>query len=197
MRNAFPSKVIDKIYNNTLSRLVNCAKKFGPEKEKIYVGLPFFGKNSNNIHRILKSIAKKFLPHKHLIIYYKPGKRVSNFFQNKDLTPLAMRSSVVYQFTCTSCHASYIGQTTRHLKHRAAEHAGVSHLTGKTLRSPPTSAIREHCCQCQNSDVSINNFKILASAESVTELLVKERLLIDVKRPSLNGNCGGVELLIT
>ena len=40
-------------------------------------------------------------------------------------------------------------------------------------------------------------FKILASASSELELLVKERLLIDIKRPSLNGNVGSLELLLT
>ena len=85
MRNAFPSKVIDRICNSTLSRLANFSKTIGPAKEKIYIGLLFLGKNSDNIRRILKSIAKKFLPHKDLIIYYKPGRCVSNFVQNKDL----------------------------------------------------------------------------------------------------------------
>ena len=89
-----------------------------------------------------------------------------------------------------------MGQTTCHLKHRVAEHLGVSHLTGRPVRSPPHSSIRDHCRQCQGADCSIKNFRVLASASTSLELLIKERLLIERRHPSLNGNSGALELLL-
>ena len=196
MRNAYPAKIIDSVIRTTLAKLANPSVKFGPTKERLFVGLPFWGKSSDSLRRSLKTIVRKFLPHRDLIVYFKPGRRVANFFHNKDFTPTGLRSRVVYEFTCASCHASYVGQTTRHLKHRVAEHLGVSHLTGRPMRSPPHSSIRDHCCQCQGADCSIKDFKILASASSSLELLIKERLLIERRHPSLNGNSGALELLL-
>lgn len=132
-----------------------------------------------------------------VIIYFKPGKRISNFFQVKDTTPVPLRSHVVYEFTCAGCHASYIGQTSRHLRHRVAEHQGVSHLTGRPVKSLCHSSIRDHCSHCHNSDISAQHFKILAGGSSEVELLVKERLLINNRKPLLNGNAGTFELLLS
>ena len=131
-----------------------------------------------------------------MIIYFKPGRRVSNYFSLKDRTPFEMRSCVVYEYSCAGCHSSYIGQTSRHLRHRIAEHRGVSHLTGKVMRAQSHSSIRDHCMQCDRADCSSSNFKILATGRSELELLVKERLLITRLKPSLNGNAGAFELLL-
>src|SRR5688572_21362458 len=88
------------------------------------------------------------------------------------------------------------GKTSRHLRHRIAEHRGVSHLTGKVMKSQSHSNIRDHCLQCDRADCSSRNFKILATGSSEIELLVKERLLINRRKPGLNGNSGALELLL-
>src|SRR5215467_10033720 len=101
------------------------------------------------------------------------------------LTGLPVSIRIVYQFTCAGCQSSYIGQTTRHLQHRIAEHAGISHLTGKPVKPVGHSSIRDHCQQCPGSNCTSRNFKILATGISDLELLVKERLLIEQKKPLL------------
>ena len=114
-----------------------------------------------------------------------------------DITPLKMRSCVVYEYTCAECHSSYIGQTSRHLRHRIAEHKGVSHLTGNVTKSPLHSSIRDHCLLCKGANCSTQNFKILATGSTDLELLVKERLFINQRKPVLNGNSGAFELLLS
>ena len=131
------------------------------------------------MRRSIKQICKQFISHKDVIIYFKPGRRVSSFFRVKDITPVDMRSCVVYEYTCAGCHSSYIGQTSRHLRHRIAEHRGVSHLTGNVMKSQVYSSIRDHCLLCKDADCSQRNFKILATGSTDLEILVKERLLIN------------------
>src|ERR1700743_1934988 len=112
-------------------------------------------------------------------------------------TPLKLRSRVVYEFNCFGCQANYVGQTTRHLRHRIAEHEGVSHLTGKIMKSQSHSSIRDHSLLCNGCNCSTSNFKILSTGKSDLEVLIKERLLIKDRKPSLNGNVGSFELFLS
>src|SRR6201996_7961199 len=91
-----------------------------------------------------------------------------------------IRSHVVYMYTCASCNASYIGQTTRHIRQRISEHRGVSHLTAKVMKSQVHSSIRDHVLLCRNADCQQQNFKILATGCNEYELLIKERLLTSI-----------------
>ena len=43
-------------------------------------------------------------------------------FSPKDFIPDYLKSRVVYQFTCASCGARYIGDTNRHFNTRVNEH---------------------------------------------------------------------------
>ena len=43
-------------------------------------------------------------------------------FSPKDFVPDSLKSRVVYQFTCASCGARYIGETNRHFNTRVNEH---------------------------------------------------------------------------
>lgn len=198
LRNAYPGWLLDRMIKRSITALKQTPPPtFGPPKNRLFIGLPYLDKTTDHFRRSLKQICKKFFPHLDVIIYFKPGKRISNFFQVKDTTPVPLRSHVVYEFTCAGCHASYIGQTSRHLRHRVAEHQGVSHLTGRPVKSLCHSSIRDHCSHCHNSDISAQNFKILAGGSSEVELLVKERLLINNRKPLLNGNAGTFELLLS
>ena len=153
------------------------------------------GKQTDLIRKKIKLVFKTFIPHKEVFVYFKSGLRVKNFFKIKDVTPCVLRSRVIYMYTCASCQASYIGQTSRHLCHRIAEHKGTSHLTGKVMKNKVHSNIRDHLNVCSNSSINFENFRVLATGSSEQELLVKERLLISRLRPSLNGNSGAAELL--
>ena len=196
LRNAYPSYVLDRIIKRSITYFMQPSVKYGPHKERVYIGLPFLGKMTDQLRNSIKQINKQFMPHKDIIVYFKPGLRISSFFRIKDSTPFDLRSHVVYKFTCATCNSSYIGQTARHLRHRIAEHAGTSHLTGKTMKQKLHSNIRDHSSQCRGSECSARDFKILAWGTTELELLVKERLLIDRNKPELNGNCGSFDLLL-
>jgi len=196
LRNGYPSWILDRVIKSSVANFLQPNVKYGPNKERLYIGLPFLGSVTDQLRRSIKQINKQFMPHKDLIVYFKPGQRISNFFRTKDSTPFELRSHVVYRYTCAECNSSYVGQTTRHLRHRIAEHTGTSHLTGKTMKAKVHSSIREHCSRCPGSECTSQNFKILARGSTELELLVKERLLINREKPVLNGNCGSFELLL-
>ena len=65
------------------------------------------------------------------------------------------------------------------------------------MKSQFHSNIRDHCTHCTGSDCTAPQFKILARGSTETELLVKERLLINRLRPEINGNSGSFELLLS
>ena len=89
-----------------------------------------------------------------------------------------------------------MGQTSRNLRHRVAEHIGVSYFTFKEIKAKVPSSIREHVGRYPGSTCSIENFKILAPGANEAELLVNKRLLIGRLNPVLNGNLGSVDLLL-
>jgi hypothetical protein len=196
LRNSYPAWILDKIIKISVSKFTGpkCVV-FGPSNDRIYIGIPYLGKPSDSLRRAIKNICKRFI-HKDVIVFYKPGRRISNFFRLKDATPVDLRSGVVYEYSCGTCHCSYVGCTSRHLRHRIAEHAGVSHLTGRPVKNLVHSNIRDHLNHCNEGTCSSRDFKILATGNNELELLIKERLLIDKNKPSLNGNIGSFELLL-
>jgi hypothetical protein len=84
---------------------------------------------------------------------------------------LCHRSNVVYQLTCRECKAKYIGMTRRHLHTRIREHF--------TIRTSPVYGHRDKCHP--QWDISI-----LATARDVVDLQMKEAMLIQSHRPTLN-----------
>ena len=126
--------------------------------------------------------------------YFKPIKinfifvnkhTIGSYFQFKDVLPKYMRSNVIYSFCCEHCSSEYVGSTSRLLKTRIAEHAGLSSRTGQPLLRPPISSIRNHSEQC-NTNIDIDNFEIVSSSDSVTDLRIIESLHILLRKPPLN-----------
>ena len=99
-------------------------------------------------------------------------------FSAKDSIAKGMRSNVVYKFTCPSCKASYVGESTRHFSTRVREH----------LVSDKASHIYKHLQQSSNCREASSDkcFEILDCANNTIELKIKEALHIKWERPSLN-----------
>ena len=108
-------------------------------------------------------------------------------FNFKDVIPKDLQSNLVYQYSCSSCNATYIGKTQRRFKVRACELLGITPLTGKKVKTPKSSAIIEHLIFTEY-DASFNDFKILTKETNGFKLLIKESLLIARDNPSLNKN---------
>ena len=68
---------------------------------------------------------------------------------------------------------------------RAAEHMGVSNLTGKRLKYVKQSAVSDHPLEC-NYSIVFDHFDILASDANRFRLLIKESLLSKRDQPQLS-----------
>ena len=95
-----------------------------------------------------------------------------------------MQSDLVYEYSCGQCDAKYIGETSRHLKTRVAEHKGLSNRTGNPLLNPPHSSIRDHALS-SGHDILSDNFKIVFKSNSF-DIKLSESILIHKNKPCLN-----------
>ena len=185
-RNGYPSSFIDVCIKKFLDRLFIDKKVFSvaPKKELICV-LPFIGKKSLQLRsKLVKSIQNSFPFCQPKVIFQSPCK-LRTLFRFKDTLDKKLRSNIVYRYTCSNCNVTYYGKTYRHFFTRAAEHMGISNLTGKRVKNVKESAISDHLLQC-DCKIDFNDFDILASDTNRIRLLIKESLFIKRDKPVLN-----------
>ena len=111
--------------------------------------------------------------------------KLSSLFCYKDSLKKEMRSDTVYRYTCSNYKFTYYGKTYRHFFTSAAEHMGISNLTGKRLKSVKQSVVSDYLLEC-NCSTDFDYFHILASDTSKFRLLIKESLLIKRDQPQLS-----------
>ena len=87
----------------------------------------------------------RYAPGARLQVVYKNAFTVGSLFGFKDKIPESCQACFIYQYTCESCNASYIGKSWKQFKIRVSQHQGISHYTDKQMKSPPHSDIRNHC----------------------------------------------------
>ena len=68
---------------------------------------------------------------------------------------------------------------------RAAEHMGISNLTGKRLKNVKQSSISDHLLQC-NDTINFDSIDILAGNSNKFKLLLRESYLIKSSKSFLN-----------
>ena len=85
----------------------------------------------------------------------------------------------------SNCTVIYYGKTYHRVSTRAAEHMGISNLTGKRLKCVKQSAVSDHLLEC-NCSIDFDYFDILAPDANNFRLLIKESLLIKLDQPQLN-----------
>ena len=101
-------------------------------------------------------------------------------FNPKEFFPDSLKSRVVYQFTCASCGARYIGETNRHFNARVDKNSHIfKHL----------SASKGCNCKCD-----ISCFKIIDQASTYSQLKIKESFHIEQLKPELNKQVKHVSL---
>ena len=97
-------------------------------------------------------------------------------FCYKDSLQKKIRSDTSYKHMCSNCKVTYYGKTYRHFFSRAAEHMGISNLTGKHLN---LSDKQQYLTIYLNITVRyFDYFDILASDANKFRLIIKESLLI-------------------
>ena len=135
------------------------------------------------LKRELNELLGKFYPQVDLCVIFTNNK-ISTFFQFKDRIPLELLSNVVYKYTCPHCSEAYVGETSRHLKTRIAEHKGISPRTGLRLANPKSNIFGHF--EDTGHFIKKEHFTILATKPN-SALKVIESIFIHQLNPSLNG----------
>ena len=99
--------------------------------------------------RLVRSLRGR-LPFCKVKIVFKTSNHLKNYFNFKDVVPEPLRFCQIYNFTCGSCNASYIGKTFTHMKVSVSEHQGVSSRTGKHLKGILSTSVRSHMLDCNH-----------------------------------------------
>ena len=174
----YPNKIIDKIIKSYLNKKLSNENLF-PEEAKTcaYFKLPYIGHYSNVTKKKLHNLYKKLCKKDNTFCLVFSSFKIKSMFSAKDSLPSHLKCNVVYKFSCASCNACYIGETTRHFSKRVDEHTKdkKSHIF-KHLNSNPDCKIA----------FSTNCFSILDSAPTQYQLKIKEGLYIGWEKPSLN-----------
>ena len=161
-QNGFPKclfyKLVKKFINKTMHPPLPVHTA---EKKSVYISLPYTGKQSENLKKDVLALIGKFFPTIQLKIALTNGFTIGSLFKYKDRLPFALRSSIVYQYSCARCASGmYVGSTIRATHMRIAEHRGRSLRTGKLMSNPPHSSIRDHALCCAKT-ISSSEFKII------------------------------------
>ena len=186
--NGFSSNIFYSYVRRFLDNRYKLTKeKYGPEKNVIYLRFPYISRNINkSLVRELKYLFQLHLPQTDLRLAVYNNFKIKSYFRCKEELPSGLRSSIVYQFTCSKCNLEYIGSSIKNLSFRIDQHRAVSSRTATPLVRPLYSAIREHCEEICSIPVDKKDFRILATSRNELELRVLESILIRLKKPSLN-----------
>ena len=164
-------------------------------KKQLYLMLPYMGKMPALVKSGLARSLHKRLPFRKVKIIFKTSNRLRNYFRFNDVVPEPLRCCQIYNFTCGSCSASYIGNTFRHMKVGISEHQGVSPRTGKHLKEILSTSVRGHMHDC-NHMVAWDDFKVLGRESNHWLMEIKDSLFIKRDRPSLDKNIYSQELFL-
>ena len=195
-KNGYPLSFIDVCVKKFLSnvRQPKISIAVVPKKEFTLV-LPYIGSRSLGVRARILRLVKDTMPQCNIRVVFQSSTRLAQFFRFKDRVPRCLRSGVVYKFLCGRCNAAYYGETQRHLYVRAAEHLGVSPLTGKLVSQSSLSAVREHIISC-GYNACFSDFSVLSSANSNFVLRIQESLEILRDNPILNRQLTSFPLLL-
>ena len=193
--NGFPRNFTESVIGRQLNKLI-VPPKLVPtvNKASVMFVIPFLGSKSFSIRNKLSFLLRQCYPQVSLRIIFRPANKISTCFKIKDRIPDVLRSSVIYQYSCGSCNASYIGQTKRHLAARIAEHQGVSVRTNKPVSKPSFFSVRDHSRQNRHN-INSDHFRILHTATRTTDRLICESLLSHKLKPTLGLHDSSIPLL--
>jgi hypothetical protein len=90
------------------------------------------------------------------------------------------RMGVIYKITCNNCQQVYVGETSRHLRHRIKEHK-----TAVEQSRTDKSAVAGHCLDTGHT-ISWDTIQVLATEQDYHKRLVAESFFIS-KNDCFNG----------
>ena len=71
----------------------------------------------------------------HHKVVFQPSYNLCTLLRFKDTLDKKIRFDLVYRYSCSNWNATYSGKTYRHFFRTAAEHMGISNLTGKCVEN--------------------------------------------------------------
>ena len=171
--NGYSNKFIDKLIWKFMKKLyIKKPVMLTASKKQLYLVLPFIRKMSTLVQFGLVRSLHKRLQFCKVKIVFKTYNCLKHYFSFKDDVPAPVRSCQIYNFTCGSCNASYIGKTFRHMKVMVSEHQGVSPRTGKHLKGTLPTSVRDRMIDC-NHGVVWDDFKVLGKESNHWLLEIK------------------------
>ncbi|XP_067687080.1 uncharacterized protein [Haliotis asinina] len=177
--NHYPPKLVDKIIRSTLhpTRKEPTNK---PEQAPIRIALPFIGKTSYHISRLLKQqagIETYFTSSTTLKTMLKANGRNTSKQQQPP-------KGVVYKIN-RGCGEAYVGETSRPINIRIKEHLS------STTKSDRKSAISNHIIKCPNHSIIWGSVEILSkNHKDFTQRKLAEAVQIRKHKPSINRDQG-------
>ena len=178
-KNAYPPHLIDKQVKKYIHKTQQVSEQNKEDKGNIFfIKLPYIGSHSDAVQNKIKELSVQLCKDINIKLVF-TTKKISSFFSTKDVIPSALRSHVVYNFTCASCNASYVGQTTRHFNVRVNEHLNKkSNPSGVFKHLEDDRDCRQAC------DKSC--FKVIDSDQSSFRLQIKEAIHNVWLKPTIN-----------
>ena len=178
-KNAYPPHLINKQVKKFINKTQQASEQNKEDKENIFfIKLPYIGNHSDAVQNKIKELSAQLCKGINIKLVF-TTKKISSFFSTKDVNPSVLRSRVVYHFTCASCNASYVGQTTRHFNVRVNEHLNKkSNPSGVFKHLGENSGCRQAC------DKSC--FKVIDSDQSSFRLQIKEAIHNEWLKPTIN-----------
>ena len=131
-------------------------------KKELICILPFLGKKSMQRRTCIVNSTESSLKFYKLKVIFQSPCKLNSLFRHKDFLQKKIRSDIVYRYMCSNCKVTYYGKTYCYFFTRAAEHMGISNLTGKHLKCVKQSAVSDHLLEC-NCSIDFGHFDILAS----------------------------------
>ena len=174
--------------NETASSLSFSSGVEPQETPKFFFKIPYVGHFSVTAQRSIRKLANRLCKPIDLRLVFTTFK-VRNLFNVKDAVPEGLRTRVVYKFSCASCNACYVGETSRHFSTRVREH----------LLSDRSSNVFKHLQGSEfcRASCTPDCFEILDSAATKYQVKLKESMFIKWEKPDLNQQVKHINLTLS
>jgi predicted GIY-YIG superfamily endonuclease len=178
-KNDYPTEVVEKAIASFRASKEGPAVPPKEEKpEKRFLKLPYVNRACDEFASRYKKLVESNFEQVEFNVAFQAPMTIGKLFPFKDrIANTTDRSMVVYNIKCLNCEAEYIGETTRILRRRIAEH--------RANTASNKSACKEHEVLTGHK-MNYDGALILDSADTDKKLEVKEALHILKKKPSLN-----------
>ena len=193
-KNLYPDHVLNRLLHRYVTKAVvgnDTRPSTGDVKQELpkhYFKIPYIGHFSGVAQQRVRKLINRFCKPIDIKFVYSTFK-IKNLFNVKDSLPDRLRARIVYKFSCASCNACYVGETSRHFSTRVHEH----------LSSDRSSHVYKHLQASESCRTSCNLdcFKILDSAPTKYQVKLKESMYIKWEKPDLNQQVKHINLTLS